>query len=335
MQFSSSRRRWFKAFAAIPCAVAGYFIYRELKEDDGVVRTIGAPPQLPSAKPLSYDSAQGSVFYALGDSGLASQSRISVLKQLDQQNKNCPANGIFLLGDNFYNAGVNSTADPNWQRHFEQPFNEQTFPCPFYACLGNHDYFGNIAAQIEYSQIQPRWNMPGAYYTFSQSVADDQTAEFFVLDTTPIEEGDYSTGTQIRWLDNKLEESDADWKIVVGHHPLFSGGEHGPSRRNYRHLVPILDKHKIDLYMCGHDHDLQLHDTGRGWLHLVSGAGSKLRSVSWISTTQFAQAAAGFARLSLTSDSLGIEIFGIGGLLYSHETGRKDRGRSAGKSRAA
>ena len=335
MKYSSSRRRWFKTLAAIPCAVAGYFIYRELKEDDGIVRTIGAPVQLPKARKLDYPVDQRVTFYALGDSGLASPARNAVLQQLANQYRQWPAAWMFLLGDNFYNDGVDSTSDENWQLHFEQPFNDKTFPCPIYACLGNHDYFGNVAAQIEYSQLQPRWKMPSAYYSFTQQVSAEKNAEFFVLDTTPIEEGDYSTGTQIRWLDNKLQESRADWKIVIGHHPLFSGGEHGPSRRNYRNLVPILDKHKIDLYICGHDHDLQLHDTGRGWLHLVSGAGSKLRTVSWISTTQFAQATPGFVRVSLTSDTLGIEIFGVDGLLFSHESPAKPRRKSAGISKAA
>ena len=332
MRFSLSRRKLFKSLAAIPCAVAGYFIYRELTEDDGVIRTIGAK-ELPPATTLSYPD--GFAFYALGDTGLASERRQRVLKQLDRQNKLVSADMIFLLGDNFYNAGVTSIDDANWKLHFEQPFSAERYRCPFYACLGNHDYYGNVAAQIEYSQSSKRWQMPAAYYSFEHPIGDGKKAEFFVLDTTPIEEGDYSTGAQVRWLDQKLQKSQADWKIVVGHHPLFTGGEHGRSRRNYRHLVPILDKHQIDLYICGHDHDLQLHDTGRGWLHLVSGAGSKLRSVSWVDTTLFAKADSGFARVRLTGETLGIEIFGTTGLLFSHEKPLKQRNRRAVKSVAA
>ena len=334
MPFSLTRRNLFKSLAAVPVAVAGYFVYREFKEGDGVIRTIGAP-KLPTARALDFPEKETTTFYALGDTGLASTNRQQVLKQLQQQTHLVSPDLIFLLGDNFYNAGVNSTTDENWQLHFEQPFEKKLYDCPFYACLGNHDYYGNVAAQIEYSQIHKRWNMPSAYYSFTQQVGGDGVAEFFVLDTTPIEEGDYSTGTQVRWLDQKLKQSEADWKIVIGHHPLFTGGEHGRSRRNYRHLVPVLDKHQIDLYICGHDHDLQLHDSGRGWLHLVSGAGSKLRSVSWVSTTLFAQAQSGFARVSLMKGELGIEMFGTEGLLYSHRCSAKKRRKSAGKTVAA
>lgn len=334
MPFSFSRRNLFKTLAAVPCALAGYFVYRELKPDDGVIRTIGAP-ELPTARLLEFPDKESTTFYALGDTGLESTHRQRVLRQLQKQTQLVSPELIFLLGDNFYDAGVNSTTDENWKLHFEQPFGKNRFACPFYACLGNHDYFGNVAAQIEYSQIHKRWNMPSAYYSFTQSVGNDGVAEFFVLDTTPIEEGDYSTGTQVRWLDQKLQQSKADWKIVIGHHPLFTGGEHGRSRRNHRHLVPVLDKHQIDLYICGHDHDLQLHDTGRGWLHLVSGAGSKLRSVSWVSTTLFAQAESGFARVSLMQKELGIEIFGPDGLLYSHRSVAKQRRNSAGRKATA
>ena len=319
MPFSNSRRNLFKALAAIPCAVAGYFIYKELREDDGVARTIGAPT-LPDPQPLDFLAQEKLTFCAIGDSGLASEHRVAVLDQLSQQNRSQSSDLILLLGDNFYNAGVTSVEDPNWKLQFEEPFSAERFDCPIYACLGNHDYFGNIAAQIEYSKINKRWNMPSPYYSFQRQITKNAVAEFFVLDTTPIEEGDYSTATQIRWLDDKLQQSDATWKIVIGHHPLFTGGEHGPSRRNYRHLVPVLDRHRIDLYICGHDHDLQLHDTKRGWLHLVSGAGSKLRSVAWTDTTLFAQASSGFAKVSLTAKQLGIEIFGTDRLLFSHQT---------------
>ena len=332
MPFLLDRRKLFKSLAAIPCAVAGYFIYKELKEDDGVIRTIGAK-RLPKPRELEFSKKAQLSFYALGDTGLASESRRDVIKQLMRQYRSVASDMIFLLGDNFYNAGVTSTDDANWQRHFEEPFAQERFDCPFYACLGNHDYFGNIGAQIEYSRLNNRWNMPSPYYSFRKKLTEDSFAEFFVLDTTPIEEGDYSTGSQIRWLDAKLKQSDADWKIVVGHHPLFTGGEHGRSRRNYRNLVPVFDKHEIDLYICGHDHDLQLHDTGRGWLHLVSGAGSKLRSVSWINTTLYADATPGFARISLTSNRLGIEIFGTRGLLFSHERTANHR-QNAGNSAA-
>ena len=315
MTFSIDRRKLLKSLAAIPCAIAGYFVYKELKKDDGVIRTIGEKELPPPEPVIIQDGKSRFEFMAVGDSGLASEYRKAVVDQMKRRGKQSDC--TFLVGDNFYDKGVTSTTDPNWKLHFLDPF-ARNFQMPFYACLGNHDYYGNIAAQVEYTQLHKQWKMPSPYYSFTESVAEGINVQFFVLDTTPIEEGDHSTRAQINWLRDKLEQSKAQYKIVVGHHPLYTGGEHGRSRRNYNHLASLFDEFQIDLYICGHDHDLQLHDTGRGWLHLVTGAGSKLRSVSWVRTTMFAKAASGFAKIILTSDQLGIEIYGTDQLLYSH-----------------
>ncbi len=313
------RRTFVKSLMAVPCAVAGYFVYEELTTYEGEIRTIGAP-DLPQPTPVRFDAVEDHCcFYAVGDTGLASEAREAVIEEMLKQGKKLPPDFIFLAGDNFYESGVESVEDPKWQDHFEIPFSTDRFDVPFYACLGNHDYFGNVAAQVEYSNDHPRWNMPAPYYTFSRQIGRNVTADFFVLDTTPIEEGDHSTEAQLRWFREKLAGSQADWKIVVGHHPLYSGGEHGRSRRNYRALSPLLEEYEVDLYICGHDHDLQLHDTGRGWLHLISGSGSKLRSVRWVDTTLFARAESGFARVNLTPQRLSVEVFGINGLLFTHE----------------
>ena len=319
MKYIFDRRTLLKTTLAVPCAIAGYFIYDELTEYDGPPRTVGAK-KLPPPKPVQRTPDQnGYNFFVVGDTGLASKNRQQVIEQMIQQSQQDKPDSVFMVGDNFYDKGVTSTTDPLWQTHFEKPFSEQRFPVPFYSCLGNHDYYGNIQAQIEYSWTNQRWNMPSPYYSFVQQIDVDCLAEFFVLDTTPIEEGDHTTRSQVNWLTNKLANSTANYKIVVGHHPLYSGGEHGSSRRNYRNLAKLFDRYSVDLYVCGHDHDLQLHDTGRGWLHLISGAGSKLRSVNWVRTTMFAEASSGFARVSLTRTNLAIEIYSTEKLLFSHQ----------------
>ena len=60
--------------------------------------------------------------------------------------------------------------------------------------------------------------------------------------------------SQARWLDAALRASDARWRIVSMHHPIFSsGGERdSPDRRAV--LLPVLERHKVDLVLQGHDH---------------------------------------------------------------------------------
>jgi len=58
---------------------------------------------------------------------------------------------------------------------------------------------------------------------------------------------------------------------------------------------PLLERYDVDLYLAGHDHDLQLLRTGSRWLQVVSGAGSAPRSTSWEDDTIYAAAQPGFA----------------------------------------
>ena len=57
--------------------------------------------------------------------------------------------------------------------------------------------------------------MPAAYYTFQAGAV-----QFFALDTDLISEA------QLRWLTESLDKSVATWKVVYGHHPIYSAGQH-------------------------------------------------------------------------------------------------------------
>lgn len=54
-----------------------------------------------------------------------------------------------------------------------------------------------------------------------------------------------------------LKQSNAKWKIVVGHHTIRSAGHHGDTEELVNHLLPILEANNIDLFINGHDHCLQ------------------------------------------------------------------------------
>jgi tartrate-resistant acid phosphatase type 5 len=63
---------------------------------------------------------------------------------------------------------------------------------------------------------------------------------------------------QLAWLEAELGRSTAAWTIVVGHHPVFSGGsDHGNQPELIRDVRPLLDRHGVRAYFFGHDHDLQ------------------------------------------------------------------------------
>src|SRR5690606_24441933 len=62
---------------------------------------------------------------------------------------------------------------------------------------------------------------------------------------------------QAAWLDAKLAATDATWKIVAMHHPMFEllqrrFGETGPERRAT--FLPVIERHGVDIVLQGHDH---------------------------------------------------------------------------------
>jgi hypothetical protein len=60
-------------------------------------------------------------------------------------------------------------------------------------------------------------------------------------------------------LERRLRESNAKWKIVIGHHPSWasSGGKFRQSQALRAALLPVLCRH-ADLYFAGHEHTLEL-----------------------------------------------------------------------------
>ena len=70
---------------------------------------------------------------------------------------------VISVGDHFYDDGILSSNDPRWITGFENIYHKSLKP--WYVVLGNHDVRGSVKAQIEYSDISKRWNLPSNYYT--------------------------------------------------------------------------------------------------------------------------------------------------------------------------
>jgi predicted phosphodiesterase len=59
---------------------------------------------------------------------------------------------------------------------------------------------------------------------------------------------------QAGWLDRELAQSDARWRIVAMHHPIYSSGRDRDNPEKRAVLLPVLLKHRVDLVLQGHDH---------------------------------------------------------------------------------
>ncbi len=59
------------------------------------------------------------------------------------------------------------------------------------------------------------------------------------------------------WIDSDLSWTDARWKFVVCHHPPFNVGAQHYAEQQMRVLSPLLEKHKVDFVLSGHEHNYQ------------------------------------------------------------------------------
>ncbi len=256
-------------------------------------------------------------FVALGDWGTPnSRLQRRVAQAMGHVAGEMDADFVLSLGDNFYPKGVQSVADLHWQETFEDVYTAPSLMKPWHVVLGNHDHEGNTAAQIEYTQRSDRWNLPASFYKRTEMIGGVE-ADIFFLDTEAIRywrQGfmrhvNFVPDSQLSWLDAELAQSRARWKIVVGHHPVFSGGSHGPTWPLVDNLKPILERHGVQAYLCGHNHNLE-HIVWNNVSYLVSGAGSKPEPVvKQVAGTKFAGAVSGFMAVELDPEEMSVAFY--------------------------
>eukprot|EP00741_Cyanophora_paradoxa_P007919 tig00000133_g7662.t1 len=257
---------------------------------------------------------EGYTFAAIGDWGRAGKHHQRKLaKAMGEICNRRKCKFIISVGDNFYPNGVRSVDDGDWLASYEEVYDKAPLGVRWYPTLGNHDYMGKPAAQIAYTKHSARWYFPARYYTSrvktelrngevielasAPSISPHRPALLLpvisnLLSSIPLAQPVLfivqDAAAQLAWLDEQLAAArDADWRVVTGHHPLYSAAaappdDGGDQRRDERSavrsaLLPLFRKHKVDLYLCGHDHTMQHLKPKDGVTHyVVTGAGSKM-----------------------------------------------------------
>lgn len=278
----------------------------------------------PSTPPVAQPALH---FLAIGDWGRRSSAQTATAAIMEQTAEQTDARFTLSVGDNFYESGVSSLADPQCNNTFEAVYQGARMQQPWYVVLGNHDYEGNPQAQIEYTTRSSRWIMPSRYFTFSKATPDGTPIRFVAIDTNPFisayKGAGYSdldrqnTVQQLRWLDSVLVHAPETWKIVIGHHPIYSVGPHGNEPDLISQLLPILTKNHVQAYLCGHSHDLQ-HIQQAGIDYVVTGAGTENLGVQLSANALFYDKThTGFAEMAISRDSLHLRFIGSDGqVLY-------------------
>ncbi len=140
---------------------------------------LAATASLSVARPTSARDELGCHFFVIGDWGRKnSDSQRRVAKAMSDIASTKPPRFVISTGDNFYGRGVSSDSDELWVNAFENVYSAPALKCPWYAVLGNHDYWGDVKAQTAFSRRDPRWVMPSRYYQHVEPVGASSRMEF-------------------------------------------------------------------------------------------------------------------------------------------------------------
>ncbi|CAN0876803.1 Purple acid phosphatase 8 [Linum grandiflorum] len=266
-----------------------------------------------------------------GRKGDYNQSRVAY--QMGKIAEEVNVDFVISTGDNFYDDGLKGVDDPAFYQSFSDIYTAPSLQKPWYNILGNHDYRGNVEAQLSTSlqDKDSRWICHRSF------ILNTNVAEFFFVDTTPFSDKyfdepedhvyDWSgllpnratyLSNLLRDLDSGLRASNARWKIVVGHHTIKSAGHHGNTVELEAQLLPVLEANNVDLYVNGHDHCLEHISSSRTRLQfLTSGAGSKAWKGdirSWnADEMKLYYDGQGFMTLQISPDDVGVVYYDING----------------------
>jgi tartrate-resistant acid phosphatase type 5 len=235
----------------------------------------------------------------LGDTGNFFEPLRRMVRREAQRPTSTRADAVCLLGDNFYPGGITRGG----LKHFLETF-QPLAQVPRLMLLGNHDYCHDARIFLN----SPHWTMPDYSYAL-----DIGPVSLIMIDTCQIEpswvKGRGGTGRpgdswttkervmaatgvpqgvlrkrELERLDAFLASRKDKFTIVCGHYPLVSNGLYDMNEDIRNAIVPILEKHKANAYVAGHEHSLehtQLRLNGGHVLdHMISGASSEARPMS-------------------------------------------------------
>ncbi|CAG8591664.1 2714_t:CDS:2, partial [Dentiscutata heterogama] len=274
-------------------------------------------------------------FLVIGDwgyqgNGSGQRSVADAMKNWAKQNN---SQFIINVGDNFYQVddndydGVLSVDDPKFKSYWLDIYTEKLADIPWYTIAGNHDWYTNVSALVDYYwSTDKRFFIPSLYYVRISTFGKRNTKVAWIhIDTDPFayyydnltDRNDLKANLatmnvktsdqledRLNWIEGQLKTvKDIKWIFVVGHHGLV--GE-----CSFPYYLPrlrsLFDKYRVTAYFAGHNHVLEM-ETANKTSHVTyftSGAGGKFdlegcKGATWGSPG----GTMGFLHVSIEEDS--------------------------------
>lgn len=236
-------------------------------------------------------------------------------------------------GDLIYDDGVAGVDDPKFRSHFETPF-QDLGKLPFWSVPGNHDWHaaGSVQAQIDYTTRSERWRMPFNHFSIPRL---PEWLHIYGVDTAVMDDIRRASGEDLRTLsglrDKQLQAArealcgKSGWRLLFGHHPVYSSGQHGWERGQQGKaphiaaaLEPLIGGCAVQVYFAGHDH-MQEHISVEKprYQQIIQGAGAEFRTNSRRiripgTDSKFLAEKLGFALVTAGPKEMKVEFFAPG-----------------------
>jgi hypothetical protein len=277
-----------------------------------VVSMIGGQPSQPAHAEVVNDlqSESNTAFFAvITDMGTCSTDQAAVAAMVD----NWKPEFIVTAGDNWQGNVMGGEGSCNSYEHVITNYYgsassgaDYVSTGNFWPTPGNHDYSAPITHYTQYfTYLPPTTSFTGAtalYYDFIRG-----PVHFFMMDSQGALNSSQNMTAQKAWLQSALGASTAAWKIVIFHHPAYTGGAHSPSQQMRWDFAAW----GADFVIAGHNHIYE-RILENGIRYFTAGvAGGTTRTGNQIGEAYYS--GQGAMRVNASTTSITIEYVSLDG----------------------
>jgi hypothetical protein len=170
----------------------------------------------------------------------------------------CHAAFVLGMGD----VVPSSSAGPSiWIKQFFKPADPLLRETWFAVTRGNHE------------------NESPLFLLYFEGTDSGQGDGYYSFDWGPVHvvtlntNSDYEPGSeQYQFLKRDLASTSRPFKVFFGHHPAYSSGSHGSTKKMQDYLQPLFEENGVQLVFAGHDHAYE-RTIINGITYVVSGGG--------------------------------------------------------------
>ena len=200
-------------------------------------------PQVPVKPAVTAPVITSQTIAVVGDYGSGDKNEAAVAKMVAAGKPDF----VVSVGDNVYTHKSYGTLVKKF------------YPKILVPVAGNHDHINDIRRFDKYFGIDG---------SRTYSYLAPSGVEFFVLDSTAGLDSLKTARAQKLWLKDATSKSTALYKVVVLHHPPYSSGKHGNTKRYQWDFASM----GVQLVISGHDHHYE-RIMRKGVTYLVDGTG--------------------------------------------------------------